>query len=84
MNQTPRQSRRTRHSVTIDGGKLTTARIRAGLTQVQLADRARLSQTYISSLEIGDRDRLSPEAHARLCTALGVDDTHLLAEQPTP
>jgi transcriptional regulator with XRE-family HTH domain len=84
MNLIPRQSRRTRNSVTIDGDKLTAARTTAGLTQVQLADAADLSQTYISALETGDRDRLSRDAYARLCHALGVGAGALLAEQPTP
>lgn len=83
MNTSPRQRRRARDSVTIDGRKLTAARNKAALTQVQLADLADLSQTYVSYLEIGDRDRISTDAHKRLCAALGVSDTALLAD-PTP
>lgn len=83
MNLSPRQRRRARDSVTIDGRKLTAARTKAGLTQVQLAGLADLSQTYVSYLEIGDRDRVSADAHKRLCEALGVSDTALLAHPPT-
>ena len=59
------------------GEELRKARIRAGLTQQELADRARLHYTYVNQLE---HDRYSPTLHAffRLCDALHVSPARLI------
>jgi transcriptional regulator with XRE-family HTH domain len=52
------------------GEELRKARQRAGLTQEEVAARARISREYVSKLE---RDQYSPTADVliRICTALG-------------
>jgi transcriptional regulator with XRE-family HTH domain len=59
------------------GEELRKARLRAGLTQQALADRAGLHYTYISQLE---HDKYSPtlDAFFRLCDALGVSPARLI------
>lgn len=80
MAPTPRRSR----NIAIDGKKTTEARRNAGLTQLQLATKAGISQSYLSSLELGERSRMSPALYTRLCDALGVTDpSTLMAEPPT-
>jgi transcriptional regulator with XRE-family HTH domain len=49
-----------------------------GLTQVQLAKKARISQAYVAKLESGARKSLSLPAIKRLAKALGVPVTELL------
>jgi transcriptional regulator with XRE-family HTH domain len=59
------------------GEELRKARLRAGLTQQELADRAGLHYTYICHLE---HDRYSPtlDAFFRLCDALGTSPGRLI------
>lgn len=78
-----RKLRRSRN-VAIDGGKVAEARAAAGLTQTQLAAKARISQSYLSDIELGER-RMRHALYDRLCDALGVTDrTTLMADPPTP
>jgi transcriptional regulator with XRE-family HTH domain len=49
-----------------------------GLTQVQLAKKARVSQAYVASLESGEKKNPSIAALQRLAKALGVPVTELL------
>jgi transcriptional regulator with XRE-family HTH domain len=53
-------------------------RIRRGMTQDELARRAKLSQAYIAKLESGDRETPSLPALKRLAKALDVPVTKLL------
>jgi transcriptional regulator with XRE-family HTH domain len=55
------------------GPVLRRARRRRGLTQVQVASRAKLHQSVISALENGHRDRPSFAVVARLAKVLGVE-----------
>jgi transcriptional regulator with XRE-family HTH domain len=59
------------------GEELKRARLRAGLTQQALADRAGLHYTYVCNLE---HDRNSPtlDAFFRLCDALHVAPARLI------
>ncbi len=60
------------------GDELRKARERAGLTQEDLAFKARIHRTYVSQLE---RDRKSPTLAVlfRICDALGVSASRLIA-----
>jgi transcriptional regulator with XRE-family HTH domain len=55
-----------------------TLRSKQGLTQVELAKRARIGQAYIAMLERGDRKNPSLPVLKRLAKALGVSVTELL------
>jgi transcriptional regulator with XRE-family HTH domain len=68
---TPTQRRRP-ESIPVDRAKLTEARRKLGLTQVELADLAGISQSYLSALELGERPRVRPARYRRLCDALGL------------
>lgn len=59
------------------GEELRKARVRAGLTQQELADKAGLHYTYVCHLE---HDKYSPTLNAffRLCDALGVSPARLI------
>jgi transcriptional regulator with XRE-family HTH domain len=57
---------------------LKTRREAKGLTQVELAKRARVTQTYIAKLESGDKQNPSLGTLQRLAKALGVPVTELL------
>jgi uncharacterized protein len=59
------------------GINLRRARRQRRLTQVQLAERAGVSQTAISRLEAGDRDPLLTTV-VRLAKALGVKEADLV------
>lgn len=63
---------------TMLGNKLREARLRAGLTQEELAYEADVDRTYISMLE---NDRKSPtvEMLFRICQPLGTTASQLLA-----
>lgn len=49
-----------------------------GLTQAQLAKRAKVTQGYISQLEAGERQDIGAKLAVRLAKALGVPLTELL------
>jgi len=49
-----------------------------GLTQVQLAGKAKVTQAYIAQLESGDKKNPSLDILKRLAQALGVPVTELL------
>jgi transcriptional regulator with XRE-family HTH domain len=55
------------------GPALRRARRRRGLTQQQVAARAKLSQSFLSELETGQRGRPSFALIARLAKVLGID-----------
>lgn len=59
------------------GEELRKTRLRAGLTQQELADKAGLHYTYVCHLE---HDKYSPTLNAffRLCDALGVVPARLI------
>jgi transcriptional regulator with XRE-family HTH domain len=57
-------------------------RTEVGLSQEELADRAGVHRTYISSVERGQRN-VSLENIFGLATALGVDPRDLIAPLPT-
>lgn len=60
------------------GDELRKARERAGLTQEQLAFKAKVHRTYISLLE---RDKKSPTLDVlfRICMALGIPASRIVA-----
>jgi DNA-binding XRE family transcriptional regulator len=60
------------------------ARLRAGLTQTDAAKRARVSQTYVSSVELGDQN-VALASMARLARAVGLDvSLGITGDDPTP
>lgn len=61
------------------GDELKKARLKAGLTQEQLAAQAQISREYVSQLE---RDRQSPTVDMllRVCRILGVPASRIIAE----
>lgn len=70
--------------VAIDGDKLRAARLRAGLSQLELAPLADVDPTYICKLERGHRTRVSHDVHRQLSRALRVAQRTLLADPPEP
>ncbi len=60
------------------GRMLKAKREEKGLTQVQLAKKARVSQAYVASLESGGKKNPSIATLQRLAKALGVPVTELL------
>ena len=60
--------------VPVDRREVRRRRQLAGLTQVQLAEKAGVSHGYIGHIERGIRPRVSPPVFARLCDALDAQD----------
>lgn len=60
------------------------ARLSAGLTQTQLADRVGVSQTTVYDLEVGRNQSPSYETVIRLAAALGVSPEELFPVAPLP
>lgn len=60
------------------GVLITTRREAAGMTQEQLARRARLSRSYLAALEAGHRKNPTMLVLGRLAKALGAPVTELL------
>ncbi|MCU1687818.1 MAG: Helix-turn-helix protein [Amycolatopsis sp.] len=60
--------------VHIAGGLLRQSRKLAGYSLVPFADLAGISFQYLSQIERGDRESVSPEVFARICDALGITD----------
>jgi transcriptional regulator with XRE-family HTH domain len=60
------------------GEELRKSRLKAGLTQEELAFRAGISRNYVSLLELGEK---SPTVQIllRICTALGVRASKIIA-----
>jgi transcriptional regulator with XRE-family HTH domain len=60
------------------GDELRKARLAAGLSQKELAERAELARTYVTLLE---RDGKSPtlDTFARICKALDISPTTLMS-----
>jgi len=65
--------------VVLFGKNVRALRVRAGLSQEELAFRANMKRTYLSDLERGTRNP-SIRALGRLAEALHVDPTELLRE----
>lgn len=65
----------------IDKRKLRLRRIRAGLTQPQLARLAQVHPSHISLMERGDRGP-SPKTLNVLASVLGCDITDLMPDEP--
>ena len=57
---------------------LKTLREEKGLTQVDLANKAKVERTYIVKLESGDKENPSLDILKKLAKALGVPVTELL------
>jgi len=53
------------------------ARIKAGLTQAQLAERFGQTERFVASYESGER-LLDPAEYVAICRAIGVDPYELL------
>ena len=60
------------------GTVIRTLREAKGMTQVALAKKARIAQSYLVRLELGERKNPSLEILKRLAKALGVPVTELL------
>jgi transcriptional regulator with XRE-family HTH domain len=61
------------------GDEIRTARLKAGMTQEQLAFKTRLTREYVSLLELGKRMPTIP-VFIRLCKALGIPAAKLIAK----
>ncbi|MFE9448377.1 helix-turn-helix domain-containing protein [Streptomyces sp. NPDC006739] len=64
----------------VAGAAIRTRRMQLGLTQAQLAQRARISRPYVTQLENGDRSDMRPPTYTRLRYALRIqtNDRQLL------
>ncbi|MGK5681628.1 helix-turn-helix domain-containing protein [Actinoplanes sp. URMC 104] len=64
----------------IDGAKLRIRRQLSGQTMAGFAARCGIHVSYVSHIERGERDRVSPEKFASICDALGVaaDQRHTM------
>ena len=60
------------------GHMLKALRERKGLTQVELAEKAGVTQSYLARLEAGERENPSLDVLKRLAEALGVPLSKLL------
>jgi transcriptional regulator with XRE-family HTH domain len=60
------------------GQEIRKARVAAGLTQEELAARARLTREYVSLLELNKRMPTMP-VYVRICRSLGVSPSKLLS-----
>jgi transcriptional regulator with XRE-family HTH domain len=58
------------------------AREAAGLTQVELAERAGIRQATVSDIETGKSGRLDLDVFDRICRVLGVEPGSLLEQTP--
>lgn len=65
-------------NVEIDGAKVREMRKLRGLTLTKLATRCDISFQYLSHIERGVRQRVSPPTYARICDALGIRDRRKL------
>lgn len=61
-------------SIEIDGGKMRERRKMRGFSVHGLAGAVQVSPSYVSHLERGRREYVSPPVYARICDALGVTD----------
>lgn len=61
----------------VDGDAIREERMQAGLTQDELAERAGISQRYVSHLETGTRYRMRPKPYKRLRQVLNTTDERL-------
>ncbi|MCF6238417.1 MAG: helix-turn-helix domain-containing protein [Candidatus Marinimicrobia bacterium] len=61
------------------GNLLAAARLKAGMTQIQLANKLGIRQNMISDYERGVR-RLAPDMAKRLAAQLNINYTHLKTE----
>lgn len=65
------------------GENVRSSRLRAGLTQEELAGDARIDVTYLRGIEAGRRNP-SLRVIGRLATALGTDPAHIVAASFEP
>ena len=61
------------------GQEIRQARLKAGITQEELAVRAHVTREYVSLLELNKRMPTLP-VYVRLCRALGISATKLLVK----
>jgi transcriptional regulator with XRE-family HTH domain len=69
---------RLRDNIPINGAALRIVRVRTGLGVAKLASEVGVSPSYISNLEAGRREAVSPTVFAALNRALRIDDTRAL------
>jgi transcriptional regulator with XRE-family HTH domain len=85
----PKPTRKPRTYISIElsakfGLALRDARLRAELTQKNVAKRAQVSQTYVSRVELGEQD-VTLASMARLARAVGLDvSLGITGDDPTP
>jgi transcriptional regulator with XRE-family HTH domain len=68
----------------VDGAAIREERMQAGLTQTELARQAGISPRYVSHLENGTRNRMSPPRYIALRQALKATDERLQRQSPRP
>ncbi|MEO6086061.1 MAG: helix-turn-helix transcriptional regulator [Umezawaea sp.] len=71
--------------VAVNGTAIRAKRKLAGLYMAELAGKCGISEGYVSHIELGRRQAVSPPVFAALCDALGVNDRSelLAADGPT-
>lgn len=75
---------RTPATYLVHGPSLRHQRMSQGLTVQEVADRARISRSYLQRLETGTRERMGPPRYIRLRTALSATDEQLLPPPEEP
>ncbi|GAC1341269.1 MAG: hypothetical protein NVSMB20_17400 [Bradyrhizobium sp.] len=60
------------------GANFREARVRAGLTQAEVAEQCGMKQSYISNIERGTQENLELSTMARLAHVVGADLRRLL------
>ena len=61
------------------GKQIKTERLRIGMTQLQLAERANISQTFMSNIETGEK-KMSLDTFIRIADSLNISSDALLVD----
>lgn len=73
---------RSRDTVRINPAALRHIRRMTGLGVAKLAAETQVTPSYVSNLEAGRRESVSPAVFARLCSALRISDRRALMASP--
>jgi len=69
-------------AVEINGFALREIRVRSGVETLSLAEQIGVSRSYITRLELGQRERVSPRIYQALLSALFIRDRRTLLANP--
>ena len=69
-------------TIAVNGFALREIRVRSGINVADLAEQLDIGRPYLTKIELGHSQRVSPKVYSGLCHALDIKDRRALAAHP--